>query len=102
MGYSRDFEKSAANLILPKFGVIVDDGFTEGFRRLPALDNAAHRRLSNPRQPGILVKVHSVPPKFAKLKQLRHPWSGPNGQPIETLCLRPGETSKLADGRESG
>jgi hypothetical protein len=50
MGYSRDFEKSAANLILPKFGVVVDDGFTEGFRRLPALDNAAHRRLSNPRQ----------------------------------------------------
>jgi hypothetical protein len=36
MGYSRDFEKSAANLILPKFGVVVDDGFTEGFRRLPA------------------------------------------------------------------
>ena len=29
MGYSRDFEKSAANLILPKFGVVVDDGFTE-------------------------------------------------------------------------
>jgi hypothetical protein len=99
MGYSRDFEKSAANLILPKFGVVVDDGFTEGFRRLPALDNAAHRRLSNPRQPGILVKVHSVPQKFAKLKQLRHPWSGPNGQPIETLSLQPGETNKLADGR---
>ena len=66
MGYSRDFEKRAANLILPKFGVIVDDGFTEGFRRLPALDNAAHRRLSNLRQPGILVKAHSVPPKFAE------------------------------------
>ena len=35
MGYSRDFEKSAANLILPKFGVVVDDGFTEGFGVCP-------------------------------------------------------------------
>src|SRR5205814_3646566 len=42
-------------------------GCTEGLRRLSTLDNPAHHDLSTGRrQPGILVYVHSVPPRFAK------------------------------------
>ena len=43
------------------------DGFTNGLRRLPALDNPPHHGLSTARrQRRILMNVHSVPPRFAK------------------------------------
>jgi hypothetical protein len=39
-------------------------GCTERLRRLPTLNNVAHHDLSTGRrQPGILVYVHSAPPK---------------------------------------
>src|ERR1051325_5787754 len=63
-------------------------GCTEGLRRLPTLNNAAHHDLSTGRrQPGILMDVHSVPQGSPKLQQLQHPRSGPSGQPIETSQL---------------
>jgi len=63
-------------------------GAADGLRRLPALNNAAHHHLSTcRREPGILMNVHSVPPRWPKLQQLQLPRSEPNGQPIETSHL---------------
>ena len=63
-------------------------GLAEGLRRLPALNNAAHHHLSTcRREPGILMNVHSVPPRWPKPQQLQLPRSEPNGQPIETSHL---------------
>jgi hypothetical protein len=61
--------------------------FSDGLRRLPALNLLYNSLSSARREPGVLVHVHPVLPRIAEASQLQLPRSEPDGQPNESSQL---------------